>query len=94
MNTATLGTLPPDDRALSADELLFRQRFDVPGLWPASTTEQERENYMLWSYVHHLRARWSRSSRVLRPSLRLRTVVQARAYWFAGRSTLKTWSRS
>jgi len=70
------------ERGMSADELVFRQRFDAPGLWPASTTEEQRENFMLWSYVHHLRARWEQRSRMLRPSLWLRLRIAWRAAWF------------
>jgi hypothetical protein len=82
MTTATVAPLPIDDdhgREFSADELAFRQRFDVPGLWPAWTTEREREDFMLWAYVQHLRARWGRQSRVLRPSLWLRLRLAWRA---------------
>jgi hypothetical protein len=84
MMTATLAHLPRDDdhgRELSADELAFRQRFDAPGLWPASVTAQERENFLLWSYIQHVRARWDRGARVLRPSLWLRLRVTWRAAW-------------
>jgi len=85
MTTTALEPLPLDDdhseRTMSADELAFRQRFDAPGLWPASTTEREREDFMLWSYIQHLRARWDRRSCVMRPSLWLRLRIAWRAAW-------------
>lgn len=85
MTIAALEPLPLDDsdrnRGMSADELAFRQRFDVTGLWPASATAEQRENFLLWAYVHHLRAQWERRSRVLRPSLWLRLRVAWRAAW-------------
>lgn len=68
-------------RALTRDEVEYRKRFDVPGLWPPSATSEECENYMLWSYIQHVRARWDRQSRRLRPSLWLRLRVWMRFAW-------------
>jgi len=70
-----------DVRALSREEVEYRRRFDLPGLWPPSTTAEQRENFMLWAYIQYVRARWDRHSRVLRPSLWLRLRVAWRAAW-------------
>lgn len=72
-------------RALTRDEVEYRKRFDLPGLWPPSATADERENYMLWSYIQHVRARWNRQSRLLRPSIWLRLRVWARVRVVGGK---------
>jgi len=82
MTTTALEAMSIDDgRGMSADEIAFRQRFDAPGLWPASTTALEREDFLLWAYIQHLRTRWEQRSRMLRPSLWLRIRVAWRAAW-------------
>jgi hypothetical protein len=67
----------------TVDEIEYCKRFDAPGLFPPSAGEDQRENYMLWSYIRHVRARWGRLARAHRPPLWLRLRVRLRLCWIA-----------
>lgn len=62
----------------SAEEHAWLNRFEVPGVFPASMDEDARENYMLWALIKHKRRRWRKCARWLRPSLILRARVALR----------------
>lgn len=71
------------DREFTAEETAWRARFAAPGVFPPTATLDERENYILWTFIQHKRGVWLRRAQVLRPSLSLRARVAVRLAWRA-----------